>query len=141
MGMETNANANMPQDNSHSQSKVYSIAHESRMRKPWIIMPVGRYYNRELRNAKIGDILLFSDGKRREIEKIGIVPIKNWLTDYLCRKTYIAPLSVVAKRWDGNAEVEGYGHGSVSREECLLIFLKELPVNECSNLQCNKRIP
>lgn len=108
-----------------TSSKTISIFHYHTMRKPWIIMPIGRYYNQELRNARAGDVLLFSDGKRREIEKIGIVPIKNWLTDYLCRKTYIAPLSVVAKRWDGNAEIEGYGHGSVSRNECLLIFLKE----------------
>lgn len=121
------------------ESKTISIFHYHTMRKPWIIMPIGRFYNRELRNARIGDVLLFSDGKRREIEKIGVVPLKNWLTDYLCRKTYISPLTVVAKRWDGNAEVEGYGYGSVSRDECLLIFLKESPSKECNNTQCNKR--
>lgn len=105
--------------------KVHSIAHESRMRKPWIIMPIGYYYNQDLQKAQEGDILLFSDGKRREIEKIGIVPLRNWLTGYLCRKTYGIPLKGAWNKWKANATFDGYGEAALSRDECLLIFLKE----------------
>lgn len=122
MDMENDA---QNQSNSDNQPKVYSIAHESRMRKPWIIMPIGYYYNQELQKAKEGDILLFSDGKRREIEKIGVVPLKNWLTGYMCRKTYGIPLKGAWNKWKTNATFDGYGESALSRDECLLIFLKE----------------
>lgn len=107
------------------EPKVFSIFHDTTMRKPWILLPIGTYYNRELQDAKEGDFILFSDGKRKEIEYVNIIPLNNSLIGYLCKKTYIARLPIVMKRWEMNAEIEGYGHGSVSRDECLIIFFKE----------------
>lgn len=106
-------------------SKVISIMHQSTMRKPWILMPIGFYYNRELQNAKKGDVILFSDGKRREIEYVSIIPINSGLTDYLCRKTYVGNMQVVMRRWKMNAIFEGHNEKVYSHDECLLIFLKE----------------
>lgn len=121
------------------EPKVFSIFHDSMMRKPWILLPIGTFYNRELQEAKEGDIILFSDGKRKEIEYASVIPLKNSLTGYLCKKTYIAGLPIVMRRWDMNAEFENYGHGSVSRDECLIIFFKEDKNWECKDGQCSKR--
>lgn len=112
-------------DNATSEPKVISIAHEATMRKNYILMPFGYYYNQELLKAKIGDILLFSDDKRREIEYISVINLKSGLTDYLCRKTYIANIKIVIRKWEANAEFQGYGQASFNRDRCLLIFLKE----------------
>lgn len=110
---------------SDSEPKVISIAHEATMRKNYILMPFGYYYNQELQKAKIGDILLFSDGKRREIEYISVINLKSGLTDYLCRKTYVANIKTVIRKWEVNAEFQGYRQASFHRDRCLLIFLKE----------------
>lgn len=108
-----------------SEPKVISIAHDATMRKDYILMPFGYYYNQELQKANIGDILLFSDGKRREIEYISVINLKSGLTDYLCRKTYVANIKTVIRKWEINAEFQGYGQASFHRHKCLLIFLKE----------------
>lgn len=105
--------------------KVISIMHQSTMRKPWILMPIGYHYNRDLQNAKQGDVLLFSDGKRMEIDYKTIVPIINGLTDYLCRQTYVGGMQNVMRRWKMNAVFEGHNERVYSHDECLLIFLKE----------------
>ena len=109
-----------------SEPKVISIAHESTMRKNYILMPFGYYYNQELLKAKIGDILLFSDDKRREIEYVAVINLKSGLTDYLCRKTYVANIKTVIRKWEANAEFQGYGQVSFNRNRCLLIYLKEI---------------
>lgn len=108
-----------------NEPRVISVMHQSTMHKPWILMPIGYYYNCDLQNAKEGDIILFSDGERREIEYTSIVPIKSGLTDYLCRKTYIGNMQVVMRRWKTNAIYEGHNERVYSHDECMIIFFKE----------------
>lgn len=108
-----------------STPKVISISHYHRMCKPWILLPFGIYYNRELQSARKGDILLFSDGKRREIEYITPVKIQSSFTDYFCYKTYRSKLRNIIERWNGNAIMEGHTPEVIDKERCLLIFLKE----------------
>lgn len=126
MEMQNIDRASVEEDHANShEPKVISIMHQSTMRKPWILMPIGYYYNRDLQNAKQGDVLLFSDGKRREIAYKTIVPIINGLTDYLCRQTYVCGMQNVMRRWKMNAVFEGHNERVYSHDECLLIFLKE----------------
>ena len=112
------------------QVKIISIAHYHQLRKPWILMPYGYYYNKELQTAREGDILLFSDGKRREIEYISPIKLQCGMTSYLCRKTYRVSLPKVIERWEFNATMEGHDTNVINKDRCLLIFLKEENENE-----------
>lgn len=108
-----------------SERKVISISHYHRMRKPWILLPYSEYYNSELLTAKEGDVLLFSDGKEREIEYLTPVKSQSSFTDYLCRKTYGVSLIKTKERWKANIEFEGYNIRVVNQDRLMLIFLKE----------------
>lgn len=93
-------------------------------------MPYGMYYNKELLVAKVGDILLFSDGVEREIEYLTPVKAQSSFTDYFCRKTYGIGLSQLKERWKANIEFEGYNITAVNKDRVMIIFLKELPIKE-----------
>lgn len=105
--------------------KKISISHYHRMLKPWIILPYGMYYNKELMEAREGDILLFTDGFEREIEYITPVRTHTSYTNYLCRKTYGVGLSRIKERWRANIEFEGHNINAITQDRVMLIYLKE----------------
>lgn len=108
------------------KAKTIPISHYHRIRKPWIILPYGLYYNKELLEARQGDILLFSDKVEREIEYMTPIKFESSFTDYLCRKTYGVRLSKIKERWKANIEFEGYNIKAINEDRVLLIFLKEI---------------
>lgn len=98
--------------------------HTSRFRSNLIILPIGLYYNREIRKIKPGDYVEFSDGVERRVEFALLMPIHGALTEYLCRKTYTGAMQVVMKRWYANALMEGFGRDVIDTEQCLMIFFE-----------------
>lgn len=93
-------------------------------------MPYGIYYNRELLEAKEGDILLFSDKIEREIEFITPIKMHASYTNYLCKKTYKVGITQLKERWKANLEFEGYNIKAINEDRVMLIYLKELPTQE-----------
>lgn len=88
------------------------------------------YYNREILEAQIGDILLFSDRVEREIEFITPIKAETSFTNYLCRKTYHTTFKALREQWKTNLEFEGYNIKAVYDDKVMLIFLKEIPQEE-----------
>lgn len=107
--------------------KTIPISHYHRICKPWIILPYGMYYNRELLTAKEGDILLFSDRVEREIEYLTPIKAETSYTNYLCKKTYQTSFAQLRERWKANLEFEGYNIQAINKDRVMLIYLKEEP--------------
>lgn len=105
-------------------SQIYQI------RQPWIILPYGLYYNRELLEAQEGDIILFSDRVEREIEFITPIKMYASYTNFLCRKTYGVGIMRMKERWNVNLEFEGYNLQAINDDRVMLIYLKEIPKQE-----------
>lgn len=108
-----------------TESKKIAIAHYHQIRKDWIILPYGAYYNKELLQARIGDIILFSDKVEREIEYITPIKTHAGLTDFLCLKTYGVGLNRIKERWKRNVECMGHKWEVIEQDRVLLIYLKE----------------
>lgn len=83
------------------------------------------YYNREILDAKEGDILLFSDRIEREIEYLTPIKAKSSYTNYLCKKTYQTSFKTLKERWKANLEFEGYNIKAIDENRVMLIYLKE----------------
>lgn len=88
------------------------------------------YYNKELLSAQKGDILLFSDRVEREIEYLTPIKAQSSYTDFLCRKTYQTNFKTLRERWKANLEFEGYNIQAIEQERVMLIYLKEIPLQE-----------
>lgn len=88
------------------------------------------YYNREILEAKEGDILLFSDRVEREIEYLTPIRTKSSYTNYLCKKTYQTSFTSLRERWKANLEFEGYNIKAIDEDRVMLIYLKEIPQEE-----------
>lgn len=108
-----------------TEPKKIAISHYHQIRKDWIILPYGMYYNSELLKARIGDIILFSDKIEREIEYITPIKTHAGLTDFLCRKTYGVGLKRIKERWKMNVECVGHKWEVIEQDKVLLIYLKE----------------
>lgn len=105
--------------------KKIAIYHNHQIRKDWIILPYGLYYNSELLQARTGDIILFSDKIEREIEYITPIKTHAGLTDFLCIKTYGVGLNRIKERWKRNVECMGHKWEVIEQERVMLIYLKE----------------
>lgn len=114
------------QKSEERKPKKIVISHYHRMRQPWIILPFGMYYNKELLTAKKGDILLFSDKVEREIEYLTPIKAHSSYTDFLCRKTYGVGYGKIKERWQANIEFEGYNVQAINKDRVMLIYLKEM---------------
>lgn len=110
--------------------KKIAISHYHRIKKPWIILPYGAYYNKEILTAKSGDILIFSDRIEREIEYLHPVKFNSSFTDYFCRKTYGITINRLKERWVIDLEFEGYNVQAIHEDRVMLVFLKEIPQEE-----------
>lgn len=117
--------ADLPKTERNETPKTIAISHYHRICKPWIILPYGVFYNKELLTARKGDILLFSDKVEREIEYLTPIKSETSFTDYLCRKTYQTGFKTLRERWKVNLEFEGYNINAIDKNRVMLIFLKE----------------
>lgn len=87
----------------------------------FILLPYGYMQNREYDKARPGDILVFHEGERRMIRAVRRMRM-DAVCDSFCRMRYGIPLKRLLEEWRMNAFYLGAGKGSVSSDECLVVF-------------------
>lgn len=97
------------------------------------------YYNREILEAKAGDILLFSDRVEREIEFLTPIRTNTSYTDFLCKKTYHVNFKTLKERWKANIEFEGYNINAIDADRVMLIYLKEEECKETKRAKAQRK--
>lgn len=99
--------------------------------KPYVMVPVGYFFNRKLYKLKKGDRIKFIDENckwyyvnRLEID-IESAAFGFWCqTLYSCGGRYNIPKEAVFKRWDMQAIRAGYEPRAISRQRCLILEVK-----------------
>lgn len=100
--------------------------------KPYIMVPVGYFFNQKLYKLKPGDRVKLIDESckwyfvdRLEIE-IETAAFGFWCrTLYSCGGRYNVTKEAVFSRWDLQAIRAGYEPKAISRQRCLIIELKK----------------
>lgn len=87
----------------------------------YILLPLGYSYNREFLSASEGDLMKLGDGKIFPILRTGVLSLRNPATEGLCFARYGITLKRALQLWQNNVFALGYGKGSVSDEECLIV--------------------
>lgn len=93
--------------------------------KGLIMLPVGIYYNRDIQNASIGDVIVFLGGEERTIKNKCVFNTHSGSTHFLCQYIYNTSLSVVFRKWLTNAVIQGNGRNAVSKNRCLVVWYAE----------------
>lgn len=95
------------------------------------IVPCGLYCNRELQNAKIGQIVEFWQDWRHE--KRRIVQITKFRINtpeftFMLRCVYGERMTIAKlfEQWESLAVVEGYGKEGFSRESCIILQVETI---------------
>lgn len=100
--------------------------------KPYIMVPVGYFYNRELYELKPNDrvILLDESCKWYFVDRLEIdiesAAFGFWAkTLYSCGGRYKVTKEAIFSRWDLQAIRYGYNPKVISRQRCLIIELRK----------------
>lgn len=100
--------------------------------KPYVLIPVGYFFNKKLYKLKKGDRVEFVDEDckwyfvdRLEIE-INSAAFAFWCnTLYSCGGRYKITREAVFARWDLQAIRAGYDPKAISRQRCLILEVKK----------------
>lgn len=97
--------------------------------KPFALLAIGMYCNRELQNAKIGQIVEFWQDWRhdkRVLVRKCKVQIKSSVFTFLAQSIYGDRTRIVdmLAKWEAFAVNEGIGKDGFDRESCLLIEVR-----------------
>lgn len=102
--------------------------------KPYAVLPVGMFCNRELQRAKPGDEVEFQTGWRRE--KRRIVQMCRFRVNspefaFMLRSIYGGNMTIARlfERWEAWAIVEGIGKEGFSRDEVMVVEAAPLENN------------
>lgn len=112
-------------------TKKVSVFHETpRPVKPYAVLPIGFYYNHELRDVRPGDVIEFFKGDATETRKLVrscIIPINSAFFTFITRSIYGGWVTKdrIFQRWETYAIVNGHRPDVFSRDECVLIEVKE----------------
>ena len=99
--------------------------------KPYAILPVGLYCNRELQNARIGDVVEFCvdwrRDKRRLVRKCKVVVRSSTFT-FLMKSLYGERMTwkELSERWRAECVVAGLGSDAFSETEAMLIEVEKI---------------
>lgn len=94
--------------------------------KPYMLVPVGHYLNRDLQRAAEGSVVTFRTWDRRyrrRIVRMCRLPLKSELFTFMLRSLHGegASLGTIMERWRRESVIEGFGRDGVNTEECLLL--------------------
>lgn len=112
-------------------AKKVSVFHETpRAEKPYAVLPIGYYYNHNLRNLHPGDIIEFFKGEATEtrvLVRSCFIPINSAFFTFITRSIYGGWVTKdrIFRRWEVYAIVNGHRPDVFSREECVLIEVKD----------------
>ena len=95
-----------------------------------VILPIGLYCNKTLQTAKIGDVVQFHCEWRKDkrvITNICRFRINSPEFTFMLRCVYGERMTIakLMERWEAWAVVEGIGVQGFSREEALILEVKE----------------
>lgn len=100
--------------------------------KPYVIIPVGYFFNREMYKLKPGDRVQFlsENCKWQFVDRLEIdiesAAFGFWCkTLYSCGGRYNVTKESVFKRWDMQAVRAGYDPKAISRQRCLVIEVRK----------------
>lgn len=110
--------------------KTFKVAHSEpgEFRLGYILLPYGYAYNKDIANAKKGDIISIFDGGNYKIHAVRLIKIKSPECGILCRMRYGIPIAGALTRWQMNAKMEGHGMRAVSEDECLWVVYETDPL-------------
>ena len=101
-------------------------------KKPYVLLPVGYFFNRELYKLQPGDIVKFINEtcKWQFVDRLEIdiesAAFGFWCkTLYSCGGRYNVTKEAVFKRWDMQAIRAGYDIKAISKQKCLIIEVKK----------------
>lgn len=103
--------------------------------KPYAILPIGLYCNRELQNAKIGSILEFCVDWRRDkrlLVRKCKVEVQSSTFTFLMKSLYGEHMTwaMISERWRAECIVEGLGRDAFSETEVMLIEVEKTKDDE-----------
>lgn len=98
--------------------------------KPFVILPMGLYCNRQLQRADAGTELDFADSwriERRVLVRKCVVKVNSPVFTFMLRSLLPEWMSAkdLFRRWNAECEVAGLGRDAFSRDEVLLIEVKK----------------
>lgn len=85
---------------------------------------MGVWYNKDIQQAKTGDILRFNDGLEVELESVIVLDMESPIAKQLCRNIYNISLKQALEIWKNNAILQGNEAGVVSSFDCLWVCYK-----------------
>ena len=103
--------------------------------KPYAMLPIGLYCNKELQNAKIGDVVEFSvdwrRDKRRLVRKCKVVVQSSTFT-FLMKSLYGERMTwaELSERWRAECIVAGLGRDAFSEAEVMMIEVEGIGSEE-----------
>ena len=120
--------------------KVDIMGEAPRRAVKFVILPFGLYFHRDLQKAKRGDIVRFNEGHRLVsmiYESSCRISIKTQLFSYLLRLCYGGTVTITSlmERWAAIAINEGYGRKGFSRDEALLVEVRDIDDEKSEKVQ------
>lgn len=99
--------------------------------KPYAILPIGLYCNRELQNARIGSILEFCVDWRRDKRRLARkcnVEVQSSIFTFLIKSLYGERMTwaSLSERWRAECIIDGLGRNAFSETEVMLIEVEEI---------------
>jgi len=85
------------------------------------IVPFGLYYNRELQNAKFGDLLYFWENGIGKVIRVCKFDLNTQFATFIFRYVYDAAIETCKQRWRRNLEREGALWTAIFQDKALLI--------------------
>lgn len=107
-----------------TRNKIFTVQHEHRggMYSDYILLPLGARLNMEARGASVGDTMNFLNGVSVTVSRVLEIPIRDTMTNALCKMKYGHSMGDVWEQWQKNAMFLGNGRNAVDEEKCLIVF-------------------
>lgn len=100
-------------------------------RLPYAVIPIGMFCNQKLQKAQIGDVVQFCHEYRRDKRIVTNIcrfrintPEFTFMLRSICGEEMT--IAKLFERWEAWAVVEGIGASGFSRDEALLVEVKEV---------------